>query len=236
MHFRNQGRDVFRRARITRGAFYLLVAEVGLSLVFLLSHADGRAWFRDWLMATEVSVWRDLRLWTVFTGMFVQPRLIGLMFHGFILWMFVPALERWWGTTRFLWFAVATSVAANLCGTLVGTFVAEPAIIAGLDAFIYASIVAYGVLFARQPVQFFGVVPMTGKQLAIGILAFMALYVGLQSRWATGAGYAAACMVAWALASGRLAPRRWWLELRQKRVRRHLKLVKDDAPDKRWLN
>jgi hypothetical protein len=38
----------------------------------------------------------------------------------------------------------------------------------GLNLLIYASIVAFGIAHARQPVQFFGVLPPTGRQLMYG--------------------------------------------------------------------
>ena len=104
-----------------------------------------------------------------------------------MMWLFVPALERWWGTPRFLRFAGYTAVTGTALGTLAGLALGRPAPILGLDPFIYASIVAYGIIYGKQHVQFFGVVPLTGRQLMYGIIGFVALFVLLQQDWELGA-------------------------------------------------
>ncbi len=58
-------------------------------------------------------------------------------------------------------------------GMLVGQ---ERMPIDGLDPFITASMVAFGVVYAKQPVQFFGVLPLTGRQLMYGFIGFLVLY------------------------------------------------------------
>ncbi len=236
MDLRQRGRRMFAGARITQGALYLLFAEVGLSLVYLFLDDPGKAWVVRYLVATDYTVWSEGKVWTLLTSIFIEPDFIGLVFHGFILWMFVPALERWWGMKRFLIFAVATSAASNLVGTLVGSFLAGPAEMFSLDAFIYASIVAYGIVFARQQVQFFGVIPLTGRQLMYGILGFMTLFIVLQGAWAQGAGFASAIGVTYVLTSDSFAPKLWYLKWKHKRLRRHLKLVPDDDKKKKWVN
>jgi membrane associated rhomboid family serine protease len=229
------GPGFFAGARITRGALYLLFAEAGLTLVYVFLNAAGRDWFHRHIAASSISVWRDGKIWTLVTGVFFQPQFVSLIFHGLILWMFIPALERWWGTRRFLFFALLTAVSGTTVGTLVGSFLPDETFIVGLDAFIYASIAAYGVLFARHPVQFFGVLPMTGKQLAIGITGFVTLYVLVSGLWADGAAYGFAMGLAWTLTSDHFRPRLWWLTWRQKRLRGHLSVV-GDKDEKRWLN
>src|SRR5215208_4756077 len=108
----------------------------------------------------------------------------------------MPNLERWWGAPRFLRFAIYTSLAGTIAGTLFGCVVGLPGIIVGLDPFIYSAMVAFGILYARQPVQFFGVLPLTGRQMMFGILGFAAFFVVLNEAWADGVAYAAAIGVA----------------------------------------
>lgn len=228
-------RGLFSQARITKGALWLLLIELGFSLVALFASDEGKALIVDYLVATDTNVWKDFKVWTLVTTMFVEPRFIGLLFHGLIMWMFMPALEKWWGTKRFLYFAVGTSATAALIGTLAGSFMAGGGAIAGLDAFIFASIVAYGVVFARTQVYFFAVLPMTGKQLAWGMTAFVTLMVVLQRDWATGAGWASAMLLAFWLTNG-LNPRLWWLQWRQRRVRRKLKVIRGGNDKSKWMN
>jgi len=230
-----RARGFLSGARITQGALWLLLIEAGMSLVFLFANEQGQAWMVKYLVATDRAVWGEGKVWTLFTTMFVEPRFVALLFHGLMLWMFVPALEKWWGLKRFLVFAVVTSATAALIGSLAGTFVAAPQPIAGLDAFIFASIIAYGVIFSKSQVYFFAVLPLSGKQLAYGMTGFVALMVLIGQEWASGAGWGAAMLLTLFLTSDKLSPRLWWLQWRHKRVRRHLKLVKDDK-DKRWIN
>jgi membrane associated rhomboid family serine protease len=233
--FRSRTRGFFANARITPGAMWLLFLEVGFSLVALFVDDAGKAWLASWVLATDETVWGDFKLYTVATTMFLEPRFIGLLFHGLMLWMFVPALEKWWGTKRFLMFAVGTSAAAAAAGTLVGSFLPGLDGMAGLDAMLFACIVAYGVIFARSQVYFFAVLPMTGKQLAFGMSAFVLLMVLVGRDWANGAGWAAGMLLALVLTSDTFNPRSAWLRWRHRRIRRHLKLV-DDKPAKRWIN
>ena len=42
-------------------------------------------------------------------------------------------------------------------------------------------------IYARQPVQFFGVLPLTGRQLMYGFIVFLLAFVLLQQKWEQGA-------------------------------------------------
>lgn len=236
---------------ITRGALYLLFALAGCSLVFLVSTEAAQAELASWLIATDQSVWGGYRFWQLVTSPLIETNLISLLFEGLMLWMFLPALERWWGAKRFLIFAAYTSIPAVAVGTLVGFLVGGDALVKvggvavagtpvnGLDPFIFAGIAAYGVLFSKRKVQFFGVLPMTGKQLAIGISLFTLAFILIGQAWADGAAMATAMLIAVGVTSGKLAPKLWWLKWKQKRIRRHLKVVPDASKTKskkKYLN
>jgi membrane associated rhomboid family serine protease len=242
---RGQRRFDPRQLRITRGALILLVAQVGLSLVWLLSDEPVRDDMARYLLATSDSVWREGKVWTLLTSAFLETGFASLLLGALVLWWFVPTLERWWGIKRFLTFALATSLAGTLVGTLAGLGIdrVEASPIGGYDPFVYASIVAFGILYARQPVQFFGVLPMTGRQLMYGIIGFVTLFVVLGQQWELGAGYAAAMLLGGLLASGRWNPRLWWYKWRHNRVRRKLEVLdggrarpRRTGTDEKYLN
>jgi membrane associated rhomboid family serine protease len=214
-----------RQLRITRGALGLLFAQVGLSLVWLLSDVDVRAAMANALVPTAGAVWRDGKIWTLVTGAVLETSFPSLLLGALVLWWFVPTLERWWGLRRFLIFALATSLVGTVLGTLTGLATGRDAPIAGYDPFIYASIVAFGILYGRQPVQFFGVLPMTGRQLMYGIIGFVALFVLLGRQWELAVGYAGAMVTGALLASGKWSPRLWWYRWRHARVRRRLAVL-----------
>ncbi|MCX5746832.1 MAG: rhomboid family intramembrane serine protease [Proteobacteria bacterium] len=205
----------FSELKITRGALIIAALEIGLSLVWLLANADARLSIQHYVAATPENVWQHGRVWTLATSPFLEIDFIGLILHVMVLWMFVPTLERFWGTPRFYRFAIITSVVGTTIGTLVGFLIGDAtaaSAIVGLNPFIYASIVAFGITYARQPVQFFGVLPLTGRQLMYGFIGFLVLFVGLQRLWAQGAAFAAAMLVAALLVSKGsplLAYRRW---------------------------
>jgi len=240
-------RQIFAGARITQGALYILFTCVGLSFIYLLGGDEVRARMGAFMVATGQSLWGELKLWQLATSPLVEINFVSLLFQGFALWMFLPALERWWGMKRFLTFAAVTSVVGVAVGSLVGVLLggdANTIPLAGLDPFVFGGIVAYGILFAHQQVQFFGVLPMTGRQLTWGIIAFVGLFVILGKAWVEGAAMAAAMITAWAMTSQRASPRLWLLKVKQERLRRrsHLKVVGDPERggkkknEKRWMN
>ena len=237
-------RSRFSGMRITRGALIVLGLEVGLSLVMLASDPATQQKLRDYLMATPANVFVHGRVWTLATGVFVEPKLLALLLHALVMWMFVPTLERFWGTGRFYRFVAITSLVATTAGCGVGYALGDPGVmIGGLDPFIYAAIVAFGIVYARQPVQFFGVLPLTGRQLMYGILAFLALSIVLSQHWPDGAAYAAATLAAAILTSKRWSPALAWKRWRIARARARLTVMsggkaRSSPPrdEHKWLN
>lgn len=220
--------------RITRGAMIIAFLEIGVSLIWLLANKESRGLIEVWLQATPRQVWSEGKVWTLLTSSLLENGLFSLLLQVMVLWTLVPTLERFWGTPRLLRFAVATSLAATLAGTACGLLTGREYPIAGLDPFIYAAIVAFGTIYRTQPVQFFGVLPMNGRQLMIGFLGFALLFVVLQGLWEQGAAFAGAIGVAAILLSKRANPGILWKRWRLQRMRRHLKVVRDE-PEK-WLN
>ena len=237
-------RSRFSGLRITRGALIVAGLELGLSLVWLLSDLATRASLSQWLEATPAHVFQQGRVWTLATGVFLERDFIALILHVTVLWMFVPTLERFWGTNRFYRFVAITSLVGTLAGCAFGLVTGQmDAPISGLNPFIYASIVAFGIVYARQPVQFFGVLPLTGRQLMYGFIAFLALFVVATQAWENGVAFAAAMVAAAVMTSKRWSPGLAWKRWRIARARAHLKVVaggKGHVPPTRdehkWLN
>lgn len=237
-------RSRFSGMRITRGPLIVLGLELGLSLVWLAGDPATRDFFAQWLMVTPANVLEHGRVWTLATGVFIEPLFLPLLFHVLVMWMFIPTLERFWGTARFYRFVAITSVVGTAAGCLAGYALGQPgALLGGLDPFINAAIVAFGIVYARQPVQFFGVLPLTGRQLMYGILAFLALSIVLSQRWANGASYAAAMLAAAILTSKRWSPALAWKRWRIARARARLTVMsggkaRSSPPrdEHKWLN
>jgi membrane associated rhomboid family serine protease len=238
-----QQRSRFGGLRITRGALIVAGLELGLSLVWLLSDVATRAQLSQWLEATPANVFERGRVWTLATGAFLERDFIALVLHVSVLWMFVPTLERFWGTNRFYRFVAITSLVGTLAGCAFGLAIGQMTVaVSGLNPFIYASIVAFGIVYARQPVQFFGVLPLTGRQLMYGFLAFLALFVVATQAWADGVAFGAAMLAAAIMTSKRLSPGLAWKRWRIARARARLKVMsggKGRVPprdEQKWLN
>lgn len=216
--------------RITRGALVIAGLQLGLSLVWLLADSQARSSILSWCAATTDNVFHRGRVWTLVTSPFLELDFLSLLLSMLMLWMFVPTLEKFWGTPRFYRFVAITSVAGTLAGCAMGLVTGRSVPIVGLSPFVYASVVAFGIVYAKQPVNFFGVLPLTGRQMMYGFLGFLVLFIGLQGLWEKGAAFAAAMIAAVILTSKKwnpgLAIARW----RVARARARLSVIEGGAP------
>jgi membrane associated rhomboid family serine protease len=216
--------------RITRGAMILLVLQVGLSLVWLFSDDAAKATLGTWFAPSPSTVFHEGKVWTLATGPLLEPRFISLVFQVALLVTLVPNLERFWGTARLLRFAAMTLLVGGLVGCLTGLLTGRDVPMLGYAPFTYASIVAFGLIYARQPVQFFGVLPMTGRQLMYGILGFLALLIVLNQEWESGAAFAAAIGLTFLIMSARYSPELAWQRWRRKRARHGMQAIAGGKP------
>jgi membrane associated rhomboid family serine protease len=233
-------RQQLKAARFTPGALGLLIAQIVVSLGYLLCEEDLRAEIASWIRATPSNVFEHGRVWTLVTGALLQPDMIQLVFAGLLLWMFVPSLERFWGTPRFFRFVAITSLVGTVAGTLLGYARGLDVPIDGLQPFLWASIVAYGVVNARQRVTFSFYIQMTGRQMMWGMIAVLALFVLIQQFWELGAAFAAAMIAAVVITSRKWSPGLAWKRWRIARARAKLAVLdggkKPKRDDNKWLN
>jgi membrane associated rhomboid family serine protease len=226
--------------RITRGALIVAGVQIGLSLVLMLSGPATQQALGKWLVASPVSVFHEWKVWTLVTSPFLESGFLSLLLNLFMLWTFIPTLERFWGTPRFYRFFAVTSLAGTLGGLLLGLALGNDTPMMGLSPFIFAAIVAFGIIYAKQPVQLFGALPLTGRQLMYGFLAFLVLFIVLQLQWEKGASFAAAILAAVLLVSKRMSPGLAWKRWRIARARARLSVLDGGAPkrkrDERFLN
>jgi membrane associated rhomboid family serine protease len=223
----------FASLNITQGAMIVLGVEIGMSLVWMLLDQATRAQIAEYVVASPSQVFEHGRVWTLATSVFLETSFLSLVLHGLVLFSFVPTLERFWGTGRFFRFFAITSLVGSLAGCLAGLATGRDVAIASLDPFIWASVVAFGIVYARQPVQFFGVLPLTGRQLMYGFLGFLLLFVLLQQLWEIGASFAAAMLAAAIITGKRWSPGLAWKRWRIQRARRKLSVIEGGAKPKK---
>jgi membrane associated rhomboid family serine protease len=229
---KDRGRAQFdtSQLRITRGALVIVLLQLGLSLVYLLCSEPARQTLAQWVVASPSQIFEHYRVWTLVTSPLLEVDFFSLLLGLVMLWLFVPTLERFWGTPRFYRFVATTSIVGTVFGVLAGQLLGRDAPINGLSPFVFASVVAFGVIYARQPVRFFGVLPLTGRQMMFGFIGFLILFVTLQGFWERGAAYAAAMVTAAIMTSKTWSPalalKRW----RIARARAKLSVIEGGAP------
>ncbi|HUS30160.1 MAG TPA: rhomboid family intramembrane serine protease [Kofleriaceae bacterium] len=223
----------WKQMRITRGALILAVLQVTMTIGWLCLGDTLRAQLAPWIVLTPRYLLEQGHVWTLVTAPFLEVGnlgLVSLVLSLLMLWMFVPTLERFWGTPRFLRFAAITSVVGGLAGAAVGLALGHhDEAIVGLSPFVYACIVAFGILYARQPVEFSFYLRMTGRQMMWGFIAFITLFVVLQQLWEIGASYAAAMLCATVMTSKRWSPGLMWKRWRIARARAKLSVIEGGA-------
>jgi membrane associated rhomboid family serine protease len=236
-------------SRLTPAVAWIIGIELGCFLLMLFAGKGVRADLAGWLILTPEGLARG-HAWKVVSTVLVSVGPDGsgglaFLFDVLMLWMFVPVLEGFWGTRRFVIFFAATAVFGNLVAAVVGLLIGQVTVpVMGVSGFIYASIAAFGVAFANQPVQFFGVIPIKGRVLAIGITGFLLLFTVLNQDWVVGAGFFGAMGLAVAITTGIWQPNVWWLKWRRWRLRRRYQVIDGGAPrdrdrdraKKRYLN
>ncbi len=216
--------------RITRGAMVVAGLQLGLSLVWMFVDQPTKDLMLAWLGASPSNIFEHGRIWTLITGPLLEPDFFSLLLGLLMLWMFVPTLERFWGTPRFFRFAIITSVMGSIGGVLAGQLLGHNLTIVGLSPFSFASVVAFGIVYARQPVKFFGVLPLTGRQMMYGFIGFLALFILLQGFWEKGASYVAAMLAAAIMTSKTWSPGLAWRRWKIARARAKLSVLEGGAP------
>ncbi len=226
---RQRARVDWSQVRITRGALLLLGAMVALSLLWLMANVELRANIAEWLVASPSQVFEHYRVWTLVTSPLLETNFLSLLLTGLMMWMLIPTLERFWGTPRFIRFVAITSIAGTAAGCLLGWALGNDVAIHGLQPMIIAAVVAFGVIYARQPVQFFGVLPLSGREFMFGLLAVFTLQVLLTQQWEQGAAYAAAAIAAAIMTSKRWSPGLVYKKWRIARARARLSVLEGGA-------
>ena len=179
--------------RFPVGLKWLLIANVGIFLIFFILRASRIELFLSELTLTPSDVVQRYRLWEVATYMFVHTGMLNILWNMLALWMFGAELERLWGTQRFLRFYFTCGIIAGLVFIVFGyMFHAANESALGSNGAVYGILVAYGLMFPDQTMLFGFLIPMKSKYfvMIIGAIVF------LQSYMATVGGQGGVAVVA----------------------------------------
>jgi membrane associated rhomboid family serine protease len=174
---------------------------------------------------------------------------LSLLFGGYMIWSVGQQLSYTWSERRFVARIAAWTLGAG-AGTVllaqVWDWASLPHI--GIWPIALAMLVAWAMVFPDQQTSFWGVLPMTGRTLAL-IAAGLTVLSGLMNGGVRGIGTVTPHLLAMGIAWAQSRPgvgggrswrqaKRWWADREAKRRSRHLKVVKKNGSDGRsdWLN
>jgi len=240
---------VARRSPDLRSTFTFggrVPATVGLLLVGMLL-ASVWAWTDRGIAGAAALMPVAIRrgqVWRLVTWPLVQGDPGTLLFGGFMLWWLGQQLSYAWSERRFAARVLLTTVAAGLLTTLLALVWSRASLVAhvGMWPLVNGLIVSWGMLRPDAQVNVWGVLPLTGRNLAL-LVTFATVLYAIASGFAEFTPHLSALAVAWIQARGigggpwRQA-RRWWSERRPRRRPKHLEVVKKDGSGggPRWLN
>jgi membrane associated rhomboid family serine protease len=158
--------------RPPRAVLTLLVVQLGLFLAW--AFADAPPWVGKHLAVSAPQLFGQRELWQPLTALWIHVSGRAAVLNLLTLWMFGSALERWWGSRRFVIFFVVTGSLGLLAAGVVG--LAFPArVVSGCSGSATAMLLAFGLLFPQHLVFFYGVLPIKAKYLGPIFLGFIVL-------------------------------------------------------------
>jgi len=158
--------------RFRRGAFSLLLVTALLTAL-LADQPMGQR-----LLLDPGGVLRGQGVWQPFTANFIFPDgRVGLVLGTLIVqWFLAGPLEDFWGTRKYLTLVIGCGIAGYGASVLLA--MAVPAVAAvpvgGSTPMDLAAVVAFGAFMGTRPLSLAGVLPMSGRTLAI-LIAVLAV-------------------------------------------------------------
>jgi membrane associated rhomboid family serine protease len=186
-----------------------------------------------------------LRVWQVFTYMFIHADVWNLVWNMLALWMFGAELERTWGTQKFVRFYLTCGVIAGLAVIILTyAFGQESRAIAfGSNGAIYGLLAAYAIVFPDATLLFGFLIPMKSKYfvLIIGALVFFRQFppslvdVGLLTGMVAGYLLLRGSKLQSQIRQPLMAGYKDW-KLRRARKKFEVYLKRRDSGSDRWVN
>jgi len=220
---------------MTPAVMWLVVANAAMFVLWAFGNKP--RWMVDYVLLSPMQCFGKLYLWQPLTSMFLETSGLAFFFTIFAMWLFVPALEQHWGWRRFLFFFLSVGVLSNLVGVVLSHYY-QPRLFGGFNEATLAVVVAFGVLWGKQPVSFFGVLPMSARQLALVIVGLAYIQLAIAGDWIMLVVTTVAVAYAMLITSYRFSPARWFEQWRMARLRRRYKVLSGgrEPTEKKWLN
>jgi len=134
--------------RPTRYVTWLLVANIG---IFVFSSLFPGLDIEYRFSLTKLAAWDSiLEGGRLITYQFLHADVTHLLFNMLGVYFFGPALERYWGSTRFLFFYLFCGVVGGLTFLLISAFIPGPAELIGASGAVLGLLAACAVLFPQM--------------------------------------------------------------------------------------
>lgn len=222
-------------------------ASVGLLLALMLV-ASVWGWTTQGVLGAvalmPIAILRG-EVWRLVTWPFFQDDPFTLLFAGLILWQLGQQLSYAWSERRFVTRFLGYTLGASVGATLLALVWDNASAIAHVGVWppTMALVVAWAMLYPERQVNIWGVLPLTGRTLAM-LVAFATLLYAIARGFAAFTPHLIAIAMAWVQARGfggwrlRQQARRWWTERETRRRAKHLKVVRKNGPNDRprWMN
>lgn len=224
-----------RLPKFHKGAFTLFI------LALLPSAILGDQPVAAQLTLSPAGIAEGKGLWQPLTASFMFPDgdMFGLVGTLVVQWFVGGMLEGFWGTRRYVAFALGCGVAGYVAAAALGPLgVVDASVrLGGATPMDLAAVVAFGVVFGKRPLQVLGVLPLSSRTLA-ALICVLSLISPLArgEPWPKVVPWAVAMLAALVVttqpwrrlsSSGKVGGRR------RSKKRSHLKVVR---PDDQLLN
>ncbi len=160
--------------RFPAGVKWLIIANVVIFFLFWLGSPMSDYLKQLALFPSQALV--GLRVWQVFTYMFLHPSVWSLVWNMLALWMFGAELERTWGTQKFVRYYLLCGVIAGIAAIILTyIFGQQRSMVFGSNGCIYGLLAAYAIVFPDATLLFGFLIPMKSKYfvLIIGAIVFL---------------------------------------------------------------
>jgi len=164
--------------RMTTAVKWLLIVNCAVFLLsFLLERTGVGQIFLPFALVPR-SVLFSFAIWQPFTYLFLHSTAgFGhILMNMLTLWMFGTALESVWGTRRFLQYYFFCGVGAGICVVILNAMFGSMNVrTIGASGAIYGLLLAFGILFPRSIIYFFGLFPIEARWyvLIMGAVVFL---------------------------------------------------------------
>lgn len=151
---------------------YLLYINVGVFLItglfpFTVKFPPGGFWV-TYFSVSPYDLFSCVQIWRLISYQFMHGGLGHILFNMIGLYIFGSIMERAWGSKAFLRFYLIAGAAGGVVYTLLIVFrILTPGYLVGASGSILGLIAAAGLLFPKQELYVFGIIPVKISILAI---------------------------------------------------------------------